>query len=101
RGPAGFPIMMLANGSTRTATAATFINTVGARSTGHGFLDDIAHHAVPGLIDHDNNPATPPVNRTPDADPGTADDGIATTYDDELLNAHFVTGDGRGNENIA
>ena len=23
------------------------------------------------------------------------------TYDDELLNAHFITGDGRGNENIA
>ena len=23
------------------------------------------------------------------------------TYDDEMLNSHFVTGDGRGNENIA
>ena len=26
---------------------------------------------------------------------------IRGTYDDELLNVHFVTGDGRGNENIA
>ena len=30
-----------------------------------------------------------------------ADDKNANTYDNEMLNAHFVTGDGRGNENIA
>lgn len=29
-----------------------------------------------------------------------ADDRNPTTYDDEMLNAHFITGDGRGNENI-
>jgi Ca2+-binding RTX toxin-like protein len=60
-----------------------------AVKTGHAFLDDIAHHAVP------NN------SKTPDADPGTTDDGDGATYDDELLNAHFITGDGRGNENVA
>ena len=30
-----------------------------------------------------------------------ADDHSGATYDDEMLNSHFVTGDGRGNENIA
>ena len=30
-----------------------------------------------------------------------ADDGNALTYDDEMLESHFITGDGRGNENIA
>ena len=29
-----------------------------------------------------------------------ADDGAANTYDNEMLDAHFLTGDGRGNENI-
>ena len=64
------------------------ISTAQAKRTGHAFLDDIAHHATPrpGLV--------------ADSDPGTADDGQAGTYDDELLDAHFVTGDGRGNENI-
>src|SRR4029453_6549643 len=42
-----------------------------------------------------------------DADNDTGNDvafgpltGRNLEYDDELLNAHFVTGDGRGNENI-
>jgi Ca2+-binding RTX toxin-like protein len=30
----------------------------------------------------------------------TADDRNPTTYDNELLDAHYITGDGRGNENI-
>ncbi|RYY22640.1 MAG: heme peroxidase [Sphingomonadales bacterium] len=59
----------------------------GAVRTGHAFLADIAHNAVPdGLEDGDtevggNIPA----------------DG---EYDDELLDAHFMAGDGRANENI-
>jgi beta-lactam-binding protein with PASTA domain len=64
-----------------------------ARRINHGFLDDIAHNAVPspGLAADGNNTIDPisPVNP-----PGSP-------YDDELLGAHFVTGDGRGNENIA
>jgi Ca2+-binding RTX toxin-like protein len=57
--------------------------------TGHAFLADIAHNAVPdGLADGDieiglNNPGF---------DPGD--------YDNELLDAHFIAGDGRANENI-
>ena len=70
--------------------------------TGHSFLDDIAHHAVPGTYDIDGNPATPTdrAPQTPDTDPGTTDDRDRTTYDDEMLAAHFVAGDGRINENI-
>ncbi len=60
--------------------------------TGHAFLDDIAHTAVP-------------VGKIADGDIeiglGNVPDGqIGTPYDNELLDAHFVTGDGRGNENI-
>ena len=46
-------------------------------------------------------PATPPVPMVPDADirsPSTTT--TRATYDDEMLGAHYITGDGRGNENI-
>ncbi len=106
-----------------------------AVSTGHAFLDDIAHHAAPRLFDLDRDPATPRTQQVADSDidangNGVYDEGIDTltdvngdgqvttadffapdknadgslndaTYDDEMLNSHFVTGDGRGNENIA
>ncbi|MBU9697664.1 hypothetical protein GU927_007370 [Rhodobacteraceae bacterium HSP-20] len=66
-------------------------------SAGRAFLNDIAHDA------------TPNANATADADaeisaPGSqsADArGNLTTYDNELLDRHFIVGDGRGNENIA
>lgn len=63
----------------------------GTFRTGHAFLDDIAHTAAPkaGLL----------------ADDDTAIGGEgaqpAGTYDNELLDRHFITGDGRGNENIS
>lgn len=61
------------------------VNTV---RTGHAFLDDIAHNAVPkaGL--------------RADDDDLIGGEQAAGTYDDELLDRHFITGDGRGNENI-
>jgi Ca2+-binding RTX toxin-like protein len=96
--------------------------------TNHAFLDDIAHHAAPGFFDNDGNPATPRVRQAADTDVdvngnGVYDEGIdvltdvngdgqittadffaddrsGATYDNELLDAHFLTGDGRGNENI-
>ncbi|VVT08480.1 peroxidase family protein [Rhizobium sp. EC-SD404] len=75
--------------------------------TANAFLDDIAHNAVPKLlVDHDRNPGTPPLAVTPDEDdvPGNVIEpnefGVNLTYDDELLDHHFITGDGRGNENI-
>jgi Ca2+-binding RTX toxin-like protein len=68
------------------------------------FLTDIAHNADPSPQDTDHNPATPPVAPTPDPDHLASADFAnqpAGTYDDEMLNAHFVAGDGRVNENIA
>jgi beta-lactam-binding protein with PASTA domain/Ca2+-binding RTX toxin-like protein len=70
----------------------------GAFRTGHAFLNDIAHNAVP--VSGSGTPL-PPDSDTTICDfrqvPSCQQPG---TYDDELLNAHFVTGDGRGNENI-
>ncbi|MBU1210059.1 MAG: hypothetical protein KJ587_02155, partial [Alphaproteobacteria bacterium] len=79
-----------------------------AEATGHAFLDDIAHNAVPGTVyDADGNPATPETAvAEADAD-DVAGNAIATdfrgrkvAYDDELLDEHFIAGDGRVNENI-
>jgi Ca2+-binding RTX toxin-like protein len=55
------------------------------------FLTDIAHNAEPkpGL--------TPDTDTTASADFAAQPAG---TYDDEMLNAHFIAGDGRVNENI-
>ncbi len=99
RGPSGFPQVVFPGGALAEGNPAAPIAVAGSVKTGHAFLDDIAHHAAP-VGDHDGNPATPPQPLLPDGDPGTADDHDPATYDDELLGAHFVTGDGRGNENI-
>jgi Ca2+-binding RTX toxin-like protein len=67
------------------------------------FLTDIAHNADPSPQDTDHNPATPPVTPTPDTDSVASADFASQapgTYDDEMLNAHFIAGDGRVNENI-
>ncbi|WP_426227117.1 peroxidase family protein [Pararhizobium sp. DWP3-4] len=59
--------------------------------TGHAFLADIAHNAVPtGLADGDLEIGLGNPDQTPT-------DG---QYDNELLDAHFIAGDGRANENI-
>src|SRR5262245_33416014 len=61
--------------------------------TNHQFLNDIAHNAAlnPGLVAHADSALS--VFGCTLQPPGT--------YDNELLDRHFVTGDGRGNENIA
>jgi len=101
-GPNGFPQLVVptAVGGLVEGNPTTPVTTAGATKTGTAFLDDIAHHAVPGTWNHDNNPATPKVPQTPDTDPGTTDDGLPGTYDDEMLASHFMAGDGRVNENI-
>ena len=67
---------------------------VGALRTGKMFLADIAHSANP----FDSQTGAP---LTADADDvAGVDDGLAGTYDDELLAEHFMAGDGRANENI-
>jgi hypothetical protein len=74
--------------NTFTVTNGTL---TGAIRVGHSFLDDIAHNANPsggmaGLKTADTDNAI-----------GLSEAG---TYDNELLDRHFITGDGRGNENI-
>ncbi|MCW1400951.1 hypothetical protein OKA06_00925 [Novosphingobium sp. MW5] len=60
-----------------------------AIGSGHAFLNDIAHAAAP----HAGQMADT------DAETGNAQ-ASAATYDNELLDRHFIVGDGRGNENI-
>ncbi|MEK7760183.1 MAG: peroxidase family protein [Nitrospirota bacterium] len=99
--------------------------------TGHAFLNDIAHHAAPSIVDVDALGVRDGIKSTvqiADADIDAdgngvynagdtltdvngdgsittadfyADDHSELTYDNEMLNSHFITGDGRGNENIA
>jgi beta-lactam-binding protein with PASTA domain/Ca2+-binding RTX toxin-like protein len=82
-----------ANGGAGIALDPVVAGGPTALRTGHAFLNDIAHNAVPapGLTADTNTTITD--FRTQAQDPGT--------YDDELLGVHMVTGDGRGNENIA
>ena len=71
RGASGFPQMVRTDGTVVEGNPTTPVTTTGSVKTGHAFLDDIAHAAVPDA-----------------------------SYDAALLDAHFITGDGRGNENI-
>ncbi|MET3857412.1 peroxidase family protein [Rhizobium sp. OAE497] len=72
-------------------------STAGAVRIGHAFLDDIAHAAVPVVVggvlvaDADDIAGNPVATNTR---------GQNVEYDNELLDAHYITGDGRGNENI-
>lgn len=91
RGPNGFPQVVFPGGVLVEGDPSNPVSLVGSVKTGHAFLDDIAHNAAPGG------------GKTPDPDPDTSTAGQpqpAGTYDDELLDKHFITGDGRGNENI-
>ena len=70
-----------------------------ALRTNHQFLNDVAHSAVPTFS------APGVLNPDPDTTAGGSLDApicaIPGCYDTELLDLHFITGDGRGNENIA
>jgi Ca2+-binding RTX toxin-like protein len=74
------------------ANPTTPISIVNAARTGHAFLNDIAHNADPTGKTADTDAAVGLANA----------DGSATTgkYDNELLDAHYVAGDGRVNENF-
>ncbi len=54
------------------------VDASAALRVGHAFLDDIANGAAPGINQ----------------------DGTPAVYDAALLDSHYITGDGRGNENI-
>ncbi|MDM0024029.1 peroxidase family protein [Variovorax saccharolyticus] len=100
-GPDGFPQMVVDAGPPPVMVSFTPVTTPGAAlvdaslgvRTGHAFLNDIAHDAHPL-----NSQTGAPLTADSDDAVGLSEPG---TYDNELLDAHFVTGDGRGNENIA
>jgi Ca2+-binding RTX toxin-like protein len=79
------------------------VSAQGVVLTGHAFLDDIAHAAVPivagGVLQADTDSALGYANA--DGSPGPQGQRGPTRYDNELLDRHFIAGDGRANENIA
>ena len=83
--PAGFGQLL------PTGVTATAVSMVG---TGHAFLNDIAHSAEPGSV------AVPNAADANDTAGTQLDPVPPGVYDNELLDRHFITGDGRGNENI-
>ncbi len=118
RGPNGLPLIVTGigpDGVPNTAddvvvegNLAAPVATFGVAVTiANAFLDDIAHTAAPQLVDPDRNPATNnSVWTTADGDALTGNTvlvnglGVRLEYDNELLDRHFITGDGRGNENF-
>ncbi len=102
RGANGLPQFVMSDGSLVEGNLATPVSVADAEAatgltvqrTGFSFLVDIAHAANPvdsqtGLF----------LTRHEDGDPT---DGLppAGTYDGDLLDAHFIAGDGRANENF-
>lgn len=128
-GPNGYAQMVMAPDAPNSQTwlkegTAQGITTEGSLASGVAFLADIAHTAVPTdlldengdvrmievrSVDEDGNPTTIKVPVTAilaDGDTITGNEvpvnnrGQITHYDNELLDAHYISGDGRGNENI-
>ena len=81
----------------RSGTPGAPLDLTGAAVTGHAFLDDIAHAAVPVTV---GGALVPDTDTQAGNAVATDERGRNTEYDNELLDAHYVTGDGRGNENI-
>jgi hypothetical protein len=95
-GPNGYAQYVTASGMVEGNPAANGGTGVpvpaNAMRIGIAFLDDIAHSAAPNANGGDANTTAGHSLDTP---------APAGTYDDELLNLHFIAGDGRLNENIA
>ena len=98
------------NGIAETAsgTAIEPVNptAVNARRTPAAFLIDINRDAEPiidsvGVLQQDGDAVVGLSGTEAGSDPEANGRGGFKTYDNELLDAHYVTGDGRGNENIA
>ncbi|WP_163161623.1 peroxidase family protein [Arthrobacter sp. Alg241-R88] len=102
-GPSGLPQYVTTTGMVEGNIGSPVPVPANALHFETPFLTDIAHNADPTPVDTDHNPGTPPVAPVPDEDNVASADFAsqpAGTYDDEMLNAHFIAGDGRVNENI-
>ena len=83
---------------------STVLANLRLQTIGHAFLDDIAHTAAPvssrgALLTADSDSVINDLNNN-----GVIDGGETALptgkFDNELLDKHFVAGDGRSNENI-
>ncbi len=84
-------------GSTPTVLGGGAGLVLSAARAPNAFLDDIAHAAAPvavgGVLQADTDSEV-------GYSGGFNTRGQQTQYDNELLDAHYITGDGRGNENV-
>jgi Ca2+-binding RTX toxin-like protein len=95
-GPNGLPQYVTAADTTVEGNLITPVTaeSANAKRIETAFLNDIAHSAGPGNIGS---------AKTPDADltaGGSLDPVASGEYDNELLDLHYICGDGRCNENI-
>ncbi len=111
----GLPQLIVANGDTVEdvefieGNPGAPVSTANALSTGHAFLDDIAHGAtplfdgegnlVPMQFGEDGNVIDPGIPLF-DASGAPVNDPTLAGYDNVSLGEHFIAGDGRVNENI-
>ncbi|EKF60343.1 heme peroxidase, partial [Agrobacterium albertimagni AOL15] len=109
RGANGFPQLVTPTGAVEGNPVAP-ADAMQAVSAGRAFLNDIAHDAVPGeyVMARTEQGQAVYAQKTADTDTDTGNAqgpanvfGGVSTYDNELLDRHFIVGDGRGNENIA
>ena len=99
-GPArGLPQYVTDTGLVEGNTAAPVAVPANAKHFDTPFLTDIANNAVPnpGFTPDPDSVVTPGL--TPCVQPGFPT-GCVNQYDNEILDMHFVAGDGRVNENI-
>ncbi len=82
----------------RISGADTAVSLDGVARIANAFLDDIAHAAAP--VTDANGVLQPDADDAVGYAGGVGPRGENTSYDNELLDRHFITGDGRGNENI-
>ena len=93
-GPTGLPQYVTASGLVEGNVTTPVPAPLDVVRIDTAFLNDIAHSADPGKIGA-------PKTRDADAVAGGSLDPVAPgEYDDELLDLHYICGDGRCNENI-
>jgi Ca2+-binding RTX toxin-like protein len=95
-GPSGLPQYLTTTGTglVEGNLAAPVAAPAGVVRINTAFLNDIAHSAGPGSF---ASPKTPDANGVAG---GSLDPVAPGEYDNELLDLHFICGDGRCNENI-
>ncbi len=96
----GLPQYVTSAGLVEGNAAAPVAVPANARTFSTPFLTDITDNAVPrpGYTPDADSVVSPAL--VPCAQPGVPA-GCVNEYDDEMLDLHFVAGDGRANENIA